>query len=449
MRRHKGKMKMQINKLRALCVVLLIATAAVPAAANQSSGCLPTSSLPGLTLINTINAWMKSISTMFSGSSAPVTDCSAVTLTGQLWLDNATSGYLKQKLYDGTSSVETGRYDTTNHWWVPPVGGGTATLASATTTDLGSVPQAYVTVTGTTPITGLGSSAVIGTIHAVTFSGALTLTYDGTGLILPTAANIITAPGDVGWFVYLGSGNWKCLNYQTAGGTALLPLPSGNISYTAGSSVPSGWLPCDGAAVSRTTYASLFADIGIAYGSGNGTTTFNVPDVGGRVIAGEEATATRLTSAVSGVDGGTLGAAGGDQAMQQHTHTGSVTVSINGYIGANLSEGFSHDSVPPGVQAPNTYNNPTATTSSFTTDATGTGHAQNVQPTIIMKCLIKTEIPALTNYAELSPHIKVPLALVGFNFERVGKDVKISAEIMGEIDEPANDNGVRIQSKVG
>ncbi len=71
--------------------------------------------------------------------------------------------------------------------------------------------------------------------------------------------------------------------------TILSPLasnPPGVILQTAASVVPSGWLSCDGAAVSRTTYANLFALVGTTYGEGDGSTTFNVPDMRGRSIVG-------------------------------------------------------------------------------------------------------------------------------------------------------------------
>jgi microcystin-dependent protein len=66
--------------------------------------------------------------------------------------------------------------------------------------------------------------------------------------------------------------------------------PPGNIAATARATAPSGWLICDGAAVSRTTYAGLYSAIGTAYGVGNGSTTFNLPDYRGRVIVGTDAT---------------------------------------------------------------------------------------------------------------------------------------------------------------
>lgn len=63
-------------------------------------------------------------------------------------------------------------------------------------------------------------------------------------------------------------------------------VPTGVINPFAGSSAPLGWLICDGSAVSRTTYASLFSILGITYGSGDGSTTFNLPDLRSRIVLG-------------------------------------------------------------------------------------------------------------------------------------------------------------------
>lgn len=96
-------------------------------------------------------------------------------------------------------------------------------LASASTCDLGSVGSNFVNVTGTTTITSLGSSASTGNpLYFVTFASDLTLTHNGTSLILPGAANIVTAAGDAGWFEYLGSGNWRCRMFYPANGRALV-----------------------------------------------------------------------------------------------------------------------------------------------------------------------------------------------------------------------------------
>lgn len=92
-------------------------------------------------------------------------------------------------------------------------------------------------------------------------------------------------------------------------------VPTGAIMPFAGASAPSGYLLCDGAAVSRTTYATLFSVIGTSYGSGNGSTTFNVPDLRETVPVG---TGTRA-SGVTRHDTYALGQFKDDQ-FQQHAH---------------------------------------------------------------------------------------------------------------------------------
>lgn len=92
-------------------------------------------------------------------------------------------------------------------------------IASAATTDLGTAPAHVVLVTGTTTITSLGTSAnVSAPIYIVRFSSSLTLTYSATSMILPGSTSIVTMAGDAAIFEYLGSGNWKCLIYQSVGG---------------------------------------------------------------------------------------------------------------------------------------------------------------------------------------------------------------------------------------
>lgn len=109
-------------------------------------------------------------------------------------------------------------------------------------------------------------------------------------------------------------------------------MPSGVVLPYAGSTVPAGWLLCAGQAVSRTDFAGLFTAIGTTYGVGDGSTTLNLPDLRGRVVAGRDdmggTAANRLTSGGSGITGTTLGAAGGAQThalsqaeMPSHSHT--------------------------------------------------------------------------------------------------------------------------------
>lgn len=175
--------------------------------------------------------------------------------------------------------------------------------------------------------------------------------------------------------------------------------PAGVIMAYGGSTSPSGFLLCDGSAVSRTTYADLFTVIGTTYGAGNGSTTFNVPDLTGRVPAGKEASATRLTSGGSGVDGGTLGASGGSE-THQLIIAELPTIDIDNYLN---DPGHTHSQSYRGTS--NTENgvnstmastsNLGATTGSSTTginfDPFGSDTAHNnTQPTLIVNYIIKT-----------------------------------------------------------
>jgi len=81
--------------------------------------------------------------------------------------------------------------------------------------------------------------------------------------------------------------------------TRLLGLVAGLVVPYAGSSAPTGWLLCDGSAVSRTTYASLFTAISTTYGVGDGSTTFNLPNLKGRAIVGAGTAATKVATFVS------------------------------------------------------------------------------------------------------------------------------------------------------
>ena len=82
------------------------------------------------------------------------------------------------------------------------------------------------------------------------------------------------------------------------------PIPAGVIHQYAGASAPAGYLLCDGSAVSRTTYADLFAALGTTYGAGNGSTTFTLPDMRGRMPMGA-GTGAGLNASGTGAPTGT------------------------------------------------------------------------------------------------------------------------------------------------
>ncbi len=149
------------------------------------------------------------------------------------------------------------------------------------------------------------------------------------------------------------------------GTTAPVPIvPAGSIIAWSGSSAPTGYLLCDGTAVSRTTYAALFAIAGTGYGVGNGSSTFNVPDLRDRMPLGK------------GTNNSTLGTQTGSMSASSVVTTASGTADFTGKTASvdTLSSG-------------------TKDVSQITilTSATGSGHTHSVTlPTSVVNYIIKT-----------------------------------------------------------
>lgn len=109
----------------------------------------------------------------------------------------------------------------------------------------------------------------------------------------------------------------------------------GDVKFWPASSAPAGWLKANGAAVSRTTYAALFAIIGTTFGAGDGSTTFNLPDVRGEFLRGLDDG--------RGVDPGRgIGTAQADD-VKSHNHTipqAALAVASGGNSGAGAGAGY-------------------------------------------------------------------------------------------------------------
>jgi microcystin-dependent protein len=121
----------------------------------------------------------------------------------------------------------------------------------------------------------------------------------------------------------------------------------GEIKPFAGSTVPTNFLSCDGTAVSRSTYATLFALIGITHGQGDGSTTFNLPDYRGRTLRGTDGGAGRdtftRTAMNTGANTSGVGSVQNDATKKNgltasstdsgHIHTNSINASYIAYPG--------------------------------------------------------------------------------------------------------------------
>ena len=171
-------------------------------------------------------------------------------------------------------------------------------------------------------------------------------------------------------------------------------VPTGSVVPYAGTSAPSGWLFCYGQSLSTATYANLFSFLGYTYG-GSGS-LFNVPDLRGRVVAGQDdmggSSANRLTGASGGVNGDTLGAAGGDEGHQlteaelaAHTHGAGSYQTTPTYGGGDGSSGRIFSTVDEANVGGTVTVSVTGSSGSSGSDA----EHNNVQPTMILNYIIK------------------------------------------------------------
>ena len=279
-----------------------------------------------------INSNMAAIYSLNASSSEPSADNSVARM---IWADE-TNDELKIRNGTNTSFITIGSLNETNL--------GLATIASPTFTGNVGVPAGTVS---SLPIrrsddtnTGIYFSAADtldiatgGTRRAHFDSNGITI-RDRKALRLRDTSNsnfvAIQAPSNVSSDITLtlpsSDGNANDVLQSDGSGNlsfAALPqaVPTGSVHMMATTTVPSGYLKCNGQAVSRTTFAALFAVIGETWGEGDGTTTFNVPEMRGEFVRGLDDG--------RGVDSGrNIKNHQGDQ-NRQHSHSTSVTSTVN------------------------------------------------------------------------------------------------------------------------
>jgi microcystin-dependent protein len=178
------------------------------------------------------------------------------------------------------------------------------------------------------------------------------------------------------------------------GATPTTTIPVGTISPYAGTSAPANWLLCDGSAVSRATYAALFAVTGTAYGVGDGSTTFNVPDLRGRIVVGSGTGAQQGAAGSGVITGGTaltarsVGQFFGDERTELHTHTQNAHSHqfIPKYGG---SRGTTVNMDVPGFGNDYGLDNSFIGSTTATNQNTFAGTGANLQPSVVTSYIIK------------------------------------------------------------
>jgi microcystin-dependent protein len=186
-------------------------------------------------------------------------------------------------------------------------------------------------------------------------------------------------------------------------------VPPGSLMMYIAAAAPGGWLVCNGSAVSRSTYAALFAVIGTTYGVGDNATTFNLPDMRGRVPVGS-GTGAGLTTRSLGGSGGAETHTLSTSEIPSHSHTGTTDSSgshththnaNNEYPGATLAfRNGVNTRIDADAGQPNEINLDASValvidsagthTHTFTTGTTGGGGAHNnMQPYMVVNYIIK------------------------------------------------------------
>jgi len=288
----------------------------------------------GANVRSDINSNMAAIYSLNASSSEP---SAANSVARMPWADENTN-LLKLRNSTNTGFVTIGNMNETNL--------GLATIASPTFTGNVGVPAGTVsslpirfssdTDTGVFTNSADDFSVVTGGTRRAHFDSNGITIRDRKALRLRDTSNsnfvAIQAPSNVASDITLtlpsSDGNANDVLQSDGSGNlsfAALPqaVPTGSVHMMATTTAPSGYLKCNGAAVSRTTYADLFAIIGTTHGEGDGSSTFNVPDLRGEFVRGWDDG--------RGIDSGRSFASSQSDQNKQHNHTATSTVTDPGH----------------------------------------------------------------------------------------------------------------------
>lgn len=400
--------------------------------AQYDFGVINTATTTGGDLATLLQNWRDAMLSNHSGTTRP-----SYIKAGQIWVNTTTASAWVVNLYDGAADIPLGYVNTTDDS-AGFLTRGVITTKTASATIALTERNMTVGITASTANLSMTLPAAMAAKNGFTIrfqkrdNTAFTITINRTGTdLINGAASIALAQqydtvemisdGSANWYAYGGLldnsvttpkiGNLAVTNAKIAAGAidyskldAYLQsaiIPTGMITPYAGQAAPNGWLFCYGQAVSRTTFSMLFSVIGTIYGAGDGSSTFNLPDIRGRTIAGVDdmggIRANRITN--SGTVGWWLGAAGGAELhqlswnqMPVHQHY-QFANSIVYNSGANPLTGANYPALElnDGSSSPNyrIRGVPTGPSLGISGNAGNGEYHNNVQPTIIANYMIK------------------------------------------------------------
>ena len=331
----------------------------------------------GASVRSDLNAVFDAIKTLNSGGSDP-----SNTAAFMPYVDTADSNNLKIRNSSNNGFTTVGPVDSANLGLLPRAGGtmtgpllgddGSGASSPAYSFDNDTDTGMFRSGSNTIGFSTAGTTRVSISNAGLDMTNALPIRFQDSsgapfvGLKAPSSVSsnvtftLPGADGSTGEFLKTdGSGN---LSFSTVQG-----VPSGAVFCMAVASAPSGYLECNGAAVSRTTFAALFAVIGDAYGAGDGSSTFNLPDLRGEFIRGFDNG--------RGVDNGRNIASSQTADNESHDHSINLSGTANsrsltGGI-RKISEGFRANGSATGVFTKTNDGNSSITGSSSNSPVSG------------------------------------------------------------------------------
>lgn len=304
-------------------------------------------------LADMLSQWKTAMQTQHSGNVRP-----SYIEDNMLWLDTSGSSFV-WNYFDGASDsdIKIGTFDVSGGKFRPanvdPESFAVETSSDFNATDADSNKVVVFQAAATLNLPFADGLRESWKIKVIALGGAVVIDPPSPNLV--DGVSSLTIPSGTSAVIYrIGSAYFTDLNFLFSGSG----VPAGQIAAFARNTAPSGWLKANGATVSRTTYATLFAAIGTTFGAGDGSTTFNLPDLRGEFVRGWADT--------RGVDTGRVFGSAQLDAFQDHKHLLNGGLGGGGVGGAVNRDAASNQSNNSAIGDPSTNSGGTPRTASET-----------------------------------------------------------------------------------